>query len=350
MLFSAKSKGFFVDAGVDSVLLARTSNSVSPFVIEELIECPTGDSVALGEALATLRSAKAPNGYVHAVCGVTSARRVVRRISIDPKRIKEPAYLNEVTLQHLRIEPEHYALAALSPTRGTDYDMGKALEKEMVICGLPNDERLVLQENLLSSGIYPETMELGSVASIGALVDYLNFSGIKAPILMLEVEAQSTNSYIVSAAGLEATRPIAQGLDSMIPFVQKELGLKDEGATRKLFYSNAFDFTGMGSVLIKKVIKELQSSIGFYEVQTGQSIGHVVCTVLPSKLAWLEGAIAADLGVTVLKPDIQRWLTAKSVTLADHLVSGGHDARRMGLLGLMVRNDSENTVTSEKAK
>jgi len=45
------------------------------------------------------------------------------------------------------------------------------------------------------------------------------------------------------------------------------------------------DFTGMGPVLIKKLLKELQSSIGFYEVQTGQSIGQVMATGLSSKQA-----------------------------------------------------------------
>ena len=350
MFFSAKSKGFFVDSGVNTVQLARTSSAESPFVVEDLIECPAGDPVALAEALKTLQPAKTPSGYVHAVCGITTPRRVVRRISVEPKRLKEPTYLNELTIQQLRIEPDQFTLAALSPTRGTDYDMIKAVDKEMLICGLPNSERGVLQEFILESGIYPEMMELASVASVGAMIDYLNFAGIKTPVLMLEVEAQSTNSYIVSAAGLEATRPIAQGLDSMIPFVQKELGLKDEAAARKLFLSNAFDFTGMGSILIKKVIKELQSSMGFSEVQTGQSIGQVACTVLPSKLAWLEVAIAADLGITVFKPDIPAWLTARSITLSDHLVSSAQDIRRMGLLGLMVRNNAGHSSASEKNK
>ncbi|MCS6244036.1 MAG: hypothetical protein H2172_09295 [Opitutus sp.] len=350
MFFSAKSKGFFVDSGVNSVLLARTSSSVSPFLVEDLIECTAGDPVALAEAISTINPAKAPSGYMHAVCGITTPRRVVRRVTVEPKRLKEPTYLNELTVQQLRIEPEQYALAALSPSRGTDYDMVKSVEKDMVICGLPNSERGVLQDGLIEAGVYPEAMELGSVASVGAMIDYLNFAGIKTPVLMLEVESQSTNSYIVSAGGLEAARPIAQGLDSMIPLVQKELGLKDEAAARKLFLSNAFDFTGMGSVLIKKVIKELQSSIGFYEVQTGQSISQVACTVLPPKLAWLEVAIAADLGVTVFKPDIPAWLTARSITLADHLVPASQDIRRMGLLGLMVRNNAGHSSASEKTK
>ena len=81
--------------------------------------------------------------------------------------------------------------------------------------------------------------------------------------------------------GRVGTRPIPQGLESMIPVVQKELGLKDEESAKKLFYSNTFDFTSMGNALIKKLLKELQSSIGFYEVQTGQSVGLLHGTQLP---------------------------------------------------------------------
>ena len=348
MFFSAKSKGFFVDSSEHAVLLARTSSEVSPFVIEEIVECIPADTVQLGEAISTLHPSKAPSGYLHAVCGINPARRVVRRLTVEPKRLKEPAYLNDITAQQLRIEPDKYTLAALSSTRGVDYDMLKAVEKDMVICGLPYADRISVQDGLLEAGIFPEALELGSIASIGAMIDYLNFAKIKTPVLMLEIEAQSTNSYIVSAAGLEASRPIAQGLESMVPSVQKELGLKDEAAARKLFLSNAFDFTGMGPILIKKVIKELQSSIGFYEVQTGQSIGQVACTLLPSKLAWLEHAIAADLGVSVLRPDIPDWLRSHSITLAEHLAAAAQDVRRMGLLGLMVRNNNGNVIASEK--
>ncbi len=182
---------------------------------------------------------------------------------------------------------------------------------------------------------------------MGAMVDYLNFAKIKTPVLILEIESNTTNSFIVTASGVEASRPIQQGLDSMIPVVQKELGLKDEESARKLFLSNTFDFTGMGSVLIKKLIKELQSSIGFYEVQTGQSIAQVACTVLPSKLTWLEAAIAADLGVSVLKADVPAWLQSRQITLADTLPTNAQDARRFGLFGLMIQYNN-HAVVSEK--
>lgn len=346
MLFSAKTKKFYADLNGHAVLLARVSKSTAPFVVEEIVECPPGDAAAFSEALKALQPAKS-SGYVHAVCGISVPGRVVRKVSIETKRLKEPEYLNELTEQQLRIDPDAYSLAILNPEEGTDYDLIKASQKEAVICGLPIADVDAAQDGLLASGVYPETLELSSIASVGAMVDYLNFAKIKTPVLILEVEAGTTNSYIVTASGLEASRPIPQGLDSMIPVVQKELGLKDEESARKLFVSNTFDFTGMGSVLVKRLIKELQSSIGFYEVQTGQSIAHVACTVLPPKLSWLENVIAADLGVSALKADIPAWLQSRQITLADTVPVAEQDVRRMGLFGLMVQYN-HHAVASEK--
>jgi len=349
MFFSAKTKNFFVAFNDYGVLFARTSRETAPFVIEEIIECASGDEPAVVEAVAALQTGKSASGYMHASCGISSPGRVVRKVAFETKRLKEPAYLNEIASQQLRIDPDQYSLAILNPAQGTDYDMVKAAQKDALICGLPIADATQAQDKLLATGIYPETIELSSVASVGAMVDYLNFAKVKTPVLILEIEADTTNSFIVTSSGLEASRPIQQGLDAMIPVVQKELGLKDEESARKLFLSNTFDFTGMGSVLIKKLIKELQSSIGFYEVQTGQSIAQVACTVLPTKLSWLEGAIAADLGVSVLKPDIPAWLQSRQITLADTLPANAQDIRRFGLFGLMIQYTSHAAV-SEKTQ
>jgi hypothetical protein len=347
MLFSKKSKNFFVDFSDHAVMLARTSRAVPPFVIEDIVECAAGDATALVEALEALQIVKNPSGYMHACCGVHAPRRVVRKVTLETKRLKEPNYLEEVTSQQLHVDPEEYALTILNASQGTDYDMVKAALKEALICGLPIADVNLSQDNLLALGIYPETMELTTVASIGAMIDYLSFANIRTPVLMLEIEEDTTNSFIVTSAGMETARPIQQGLNAMIPVVQKELGLKDEESARKLFISNTFDFTGMGSVLIKRLIKELQSSIGFYEVQTGQSISHVACTLLPSKLSWLEGTIAADLGVSVFKADISAWLQSKQITLSDILPVAAQDIRRLGLFGLMVQYNS-HVVIPEK--
>jgi Tfp pilus assembly PilM family ATPase len=350
MFFSAKSKKFFVDFSEHSVLVARVSKSESPFVVEDMIECPLGEADALLAALKTIYPSKTSSGYIHATCGISAPKRVVRKVTFETKRLKEPEYLNEVAKQQLRIDPADYTLSVLNPSQGTDYDMVKSNQKDALICGLPTTDINLTQDNLLAAGIYPETLELSSVAGIGAMIDYLSYAGIKTPVLLLEIGAEMTNSFIVTTAGLEASRPIQQGLEAMIPVVQKELGLKDEVSARKLFLSNTFDFTGMGSVLIKRLIKELQSSIGFYEVQTGQSVAHVACVHLPSKLGWLENSIAEDLGVSVLKPDIIAWLQTHKITLSDALPVNEQDVRRIGLFGLMIQYKNRNVVVPEKTQ
>ncbi|MFA6288683.1 MAG: hypothetical protein WC661_14970 [Opitutaceae bacterium] len=337
MFLSAKTKKIFIDFGDHVVLVAKVSSETVPFVVEDVRECPPGDEVALGEALKELQTQKSPGGLTHASCSVYTSKRVIRKLPLETKRLKEPTYLNELVAQQLRIESEKFTLAILNAADGTEYDLIKAAQKDAVFCGLPSADINSFQERLLAGGVYPERLELGTMATLGALVDYLTFAQVKTPVLMLEIDADATHSFIVTSAGLEASRPISQGLEAMIPVVQTELGLKDAESARKLFLSNAFDFTGMGPALIKKLVRELQSFIGFYEVQTGQSIGQIVCTVLPSKLGWIEETIASQLSVSVLKTDIPAWLQTRQITLADSLSGPAQDARRLGLFGLMAQ-------------
>lgn len=335
MLFSQKSKGFFVEINDHAVMLARTSAPTLPYAIEDLRECPPKDPAALEEAIKAIQPKKSPSGYLHATVGIYPPKRLVRRHTLELKRIKEAGYLAEVCTQQFRIEQDKYTLALLNATDGADYDMAKATQKDVLFAGMPNEDVENVQTMLLESGIYPERLELGSVATLGGVVDCLAFNKSKAPTLMLEIGAESTHSFIVSAGGVEASRPIPQGLDAMVPIVQKELGLKDEESARKLFYSNTFDFTGMGPLLIKRLLKELQSSIGFYEVQTGQSVGQVLCAQLSPKLAWLDAAIASALGISSLKLDPVPWLQSRQITMPETLAKTAQDVRWFGLLGLM---------------
>lgn len=337
MLFSAKTKGFIFDRGEQTALLARLSSLEAPLVIEAIAECPSGDPAALRETLASLAPKKAA-GYLYAHCGISPEQRFVRRASLDMKRAKEGEYLSEVVNTQFRIDPEQHSIAVLNAFDGLDFDASKpSASKEVVFCGLPSSEVGKLQAELLGLGLFPQRLELSTVAALGAVIDYLRYSDSQKPTIVLELGAESTQSFIVSARGLEATRPIAVGLEAMVPVVQKELGLKDEESARKLFFSNTFDFTGMGASLCKRLLKELQSSMGFYEVQTGQSIGQLICTVLPSKLAWLEAVIASQIGVSVLQPEYVPWLSARKITLSEAVPASLIDARKLALLGLMMQ-------------
>lgn len=351
MFLSQKPKGFFVELNDNAVMLARTSSPVPPFVVEEMRECAANNPAALQTAISELQPKKSPSGYLHATVSVYPSKRVVRRHTLEMKRIKDSGYIAEICSQQFRIDQDKYTLAILNSNDGFDTDLSKGTQKEVIFCGLPTEDVNAMQSSLLESGIYPERLEIGSISTIGAVVDCLaQGKGPKSTVLVLEMGGDSTHSFIVSSAGIEASRPIPHGLDAMVPIVQKELGLKDEESARKLFYSNTFDFTGMGPLLIKRLLKELQSSIGFYEVQTGQSVGHVMTTQLSPKLSWLENAIAGSLGIPPLKLDVLPWLQSHHVTLAEPLVRNAQDVRWFGLLGLMAHYNAVHAVTTEVKK
>jgi hypothetical protein len=350
MFFSPATKGYFVELNEHAILLARTSAAVPPFTVEDMREVAIGDAAALSDAIAQLQPKKAPSGYLHASVAVYPSKRLVRRHSIDVKRVKEPGYFAEVCTQQFRIELDKFRVAILQSNDGSDYDTTKAVQKDVLFCGLPNDEVDTIQTSLLGMGIYPERLELGTVATLGGIADFLEHTKSKTPTLVLEISGDSTHSFIVTANGVEASRPIPQGLESMVPIVQKELGLKDEESAKKLFYSNTFDFTGMGPLLTKRLLKELQSSIGFYEVQTGQSVGQVLTTQLAPKLAWLDTAIATALGISTVKLDATAWLKERHLTLPENLARNAQDVRWFGVFALMGRYDLVHAVPAEEKK
>lgn len=346
MFLSAKSKGFVFDQGEQISVLARVSAFKAPLVIEEIKEFASGDDGALVEAISALSSKKA-GSFLFARCGISPEQGFIRRASLDPKRFKEEGYLPEVASSQFRIDADLNIIAVLNAQDGLDFDPSKgAASKDAIFCGMPGSVAKSQQDSLLEKGVFPESLELSSLVSLASMVDYLRFSGSAKPTLVLELGAQSTQSYIVSAKGIDAIRPITVGLEAMVPVVQKELGLKDEESARKLFFSNTFDFTGMGAALCKRLLKELQSSMGFYEVQTGQSISQLVCTALPSKLNWLEGVIAAQLGVSVLIPDVKPWLSSRNISLSSSVDVATLDVRKFSTLGLIMEFGTKTTDAS----
>jgi len=342
MLFSAKAKGYFMDWGEKTSCIIRCSSTTSPTQIEVLRECPSEDAAAMSAVFNDIKTSKSGGGYTHLTAGISSEQSFVRRASLEIKRFKESEYLSEFVISQFKIDPTLNTIALLNAFDGYDFDPLRINpEKDVIFCGLPISEINKIQDEFLQRGLYPQKLELSSISALGAIVDYLKFAGSSKHTLVLELGSKQTQSFIVSPKGVEASRPISVGLDDMVPVVQKELGLKDEESAKKLFFSNTFDFTGMGASLCKRLLKELQSSMGFYEVQTGQSIGQVVCTVLPSKLTWIEGVIASQIGVNVFQPDMVPWLSKRGIGVIDNSIINSLDARKFAVLGLVVNFNSE---------
>ena len=337
MRLSGKSSGYFIEVGEYSTLVAKTSSLEAPLVIEKIEEISGGEIAAIAPVLDKLAGGgRRPGTYRHSIIGIYPERRFIRRASLDPKRTRESGYLNELLTTQFRAEPEQMVLALLAPD-GRDIDPNNPDNKEVLFCGGYAEDFANSQAALLTQGVFPERLELSSVGVLGAMISLLTRQSSKAPTLVLEVGRESTHCYIVNANGVDLARPIPHGINSMIPVAQKELGLKDEEAAARLLFSNTFDFTAMGPALVKRLLKELQSSIGFFEVQTGQSIGQLVCTVIPPNCAWLSSTLSASLGVALMKLDLKPWMEQQGLRLADGVAPDGIPESWIGLLGLMAR-------------
>lgn len=341
MILSAKNRGFFVEIGDQSTRIASVSGFDLPLTVEAIKEVPRNAAEKLSAAMdGLLGKGRKAGGYRRAVVGVYPKQQFVRRATLDAKKMKEPGHLVEVLTSQFRVEPEKMTLALISAIDGTELDPASPATKEVIFCGGAGEEFAKIQADLLADGVFPERLELGAVATLGAFVGVLGAQGVKAPALVLNLGPEETMCYILGPNGVDLARAVPFGVNSMIPAVQKELGLKDEEAAARLFHSNTFDFAAMGPALIKRLLKELQASIGFYEVQSGQSIGHLYCGVLGDNLKWLPDAIASALGVAVLEPSLHGWLESQKITLGAGVAKESVNMSWLGLFALMGRSTS----------
>lgn len=348
MLFSGKSSGYFVEINEYATLVARTSSTTGPLTIEKVEEAPDQGLTDIGAVFSRVAGPHRAGSYRNAVCGISPERRFIRRASLEAKRAKEQNYLEELLTTQFRAEPDKMMLAIMSASDGSPVEPSSAAGKEVLFGGGYSEDFSAAQKSFLEAGIFPERLELTSVAALGGMRSVLALQESKSPTLVLEIGRETTHCYIVNASGVDLARPIPYGINSMIPVAQKELGLRDEEAAAKLLFSNTFDFTGMGSSLVKRLLKELQSSIGFFEVQTGQSIGQLHCAVLPPSFTWLSGTLAGALGVALLQMDLRPWAQRQGLSFAAGLCPDGIPASWFGLLSLMAK--TQTSAQNNEAK
>jgi len=334
-------KALFLEISEYSVLAARASGLEPPFVIEAVKEIAAGspdDLAAMVSEMMTLPAGQ----YAHCVVGIHPTGRFVRRATMEnPAKAKDPAFLAEYVQSQFQVDPTKSVVAVLNAESGQFATAETGYTKDLIFAGAPFEEIKTRQQAIVQAGIYPERLELGSIATIAGLGSYLASEEIKSPTLLLEVTQDASQVFIMRGAQLDLARPIPHGLSSMFPIVQQELGLKDEESARKLFYSNTFDFTEMGPALLKKILKELQSSTGFYEVQTGQTIGQIHLSLLPKNLSWMSGLLARSLGIDALKPEFPDWLRSLGIEAAPGCELAALDGRWLGVFGLMGKYEAK---------
>lgn len=350
-MLSSKLKGLFVEIGDFSILTATTSSPRGPFSIESLNEFPIPNGWDDFRAhLEAMIGKKKSVRFIPARCSVYPSSRFFRRHTIESvAKAKDPEYFHNLIATQYELDLTRHVAAVISAVNGREFSLERpiASQKELLVCGASRAELDENQACLVDCAVYPETLELGTLSTLGALMDYMAYAELEHPTLMLEISSENAFLFVLTRQQIDICRPIPYGLNVMFPILREELGLKDEASAKKLFYSNTFDFTEMGPTLLRKMLKELQSSIGFYEVQTGQTIGQLFVSALPDNLGWIDAALSRSLGVEHISPDYGKWLDRWGIRAGEAVRLDNLDSRWLGLFSLMGNFDATPHVAQE---
>lgn len=300
-----------------SVLVAKSSSVDSTHRIEDFRTFEFSDENF--EAAFTAYMGARKGNYARAYCSVLPVSRFVRRISLDsPNRAKDSAYLLELLSNTCKINTHENDIAVLLST-GAQLDADRPASKEIMFVGAKSDELEAVQSKLISWGVYPLRIELGTLPLVASIQKVAKAEGRKNSTLVLEVGESQSYIYIISESGLDMTRNISFGISAMLPHIKAELGLADEAVARKILIANTFDFTEMAPTLLRRLIKEIQASIGFYEVQTGYTIGQIFPANLSSRFQWVGEHLSRGLGLDMMMVSFDRWPGIIGVEVSESL-------------------------------
>ena len=307
-----------------------------PFTVESITEVSRQEPEKLREMIEEVNG-PAKNRYLRSHCGIVPESRFFRLHTIESlAKAKENQYFLDLLESQYRINPKTVRASAVSASTGMGFDPSRPLvtQKELVVCGADIREFEAFQDNLVECGIFPLSLQLSTLSSLGAMKNYLRSQEINEPVLLIEMTRNSSHLFILSKDRVDLCRPVNFGFNSVLPIIQKELGLQDEESARGLFFSDTFDFRELGVKLLRRILKELHASSGFYEVQTGQTIPYVYMTLLPGSLHWIAEVVAAEMEMSLLDIQWEDWLGKMGVSIGGELSLADFSAARFGLAGL----------------
>jgi len=332
-MLSKKSKERFLVHKGGGVLMAQALNLGTNIYLESLEECYEEDFKDLKERIGNFFNFR-HRTYIPAYCCVQPESLFIRKLTLDtPAKARTDGFLDGVLRNDYNIEVAEYIVKALNGTDGREFNPEESLQKELVFCGAKKKDLDLSQSTIIDLGVYPKRLEMGSMVTLGGIMDYAIDS--EMPVIVLEVNMNDSHMYIIHKKKLDLIRPVPFGINSMVPLIQKELGLGDEESARQMLFSNTFDFTEKGEVLLDKFLKEIRTSIDYYEVQTGHTLDTFFISSLPDNLDWISKVMYQLVGLKALRIDYSRWAESSGLEVAEGIDLNALEQHWFNLFGIL---------------
>lgn len=311
MIKSGKSTLHHLAITEQSVMVAKAASASAPSVLVDIKTFDLNDD-GLDAALQEYLGHK-KGQFSRAYCSVLPVSRFIRRVTLESaNKAKDTAHLMELLSGTCKVNPSENEVAMLQSS-GAQIDQERPNTKEIMFAGAKTDEISAIQTKLLGWGVFPLRLEIGTLPLLASIQKVAKSEGRKSPTLVLEVGENQSYIYIVGEHGVDMTRNISFGISAMLPHIKAELGLADEAVARKILLANTFDFAEMAPVLLRRLVKEIQASIGFYEVQTGYTIGQMYLANLSARFQWVGNHLSRSMGLDIMVVAFDRWMSAIGV-------------------------------------
>ena len=285
----------------------------TPLEVDSLAEIAPGNEDAFNSWLSTHFTDFVGRGYVPAYCGFHPTQRALFRENLNAKRIPEPNYLPSFFLEQTKVSSvREWQMSALHPMEG-DPPATDGVVRPGLLLGMPWSVIREQQQRLLSLGLRPRRLELGTLPMLGSLARHLTQSGVNHAIAVCEIEYSQTRLYVVGKDGIHTLPALPHGLLSILETAMKEVGAPDIATARHQLEDPPEAMKVHDRRMIRALSRHLKPAVDHFELRTGQRIESFHCTQLPARLEWLGDALCSAVELEPLNPDPAAWLAAADI-------------------------------------
>ncbi|MDR1665492.1 MAG: hypothetical protein LBR62_00380 [Puniceicoccales bacterium] len=301
----------------------------------------TGDGENVGDESENEKTFRlVPRTPTPTVCSVAPPNRFIHRVKLDPKVKKQGlSAFGPLLKERFNIDLATHKVNVLNADTGESVDP-KSIPNNVCFVGGGKRELADLQNELLKRNLYPQQILLTTLGSISGLMHYAGVKKITGPILFAEISLTKSYVFVIKEGRIEASYPFSYGLKNIVQAACRERKLADEVAAYKYLTSEVGAESDEAGRLVSRMVAELKSYIGFFEVQNSLSVDLGFFNQLPPSLEWIGLAVSRSLGIEFLEVNYVDWLRSRSLAFNEGLLPDGKPPPRhwFGILSLMVNH------------
>ncbi len=296
-------------------------------------------------------------GWTSVICGLVPLKGVIERESIEPARIAEPEYLENLVQEQQKgrfltatpfkiFKEGSWSFRTLNAFDGTPLPT-EGPAQPALICAMPNDEIEEAQRKLPEKRFVRERLEPGLFSLFGVMYQALARRQDARAVVVIIILERVTAVYILGKEGVHTPNPVMHGLNSIMELGRKELGGTSEFGVLAQLQTGNPPLLGNASKLVSRISRDLKPVVDSFEMTTGQPVDEIFCAYLPPSLSWVGESLARTTGRTLFPLDLKEWLPSAKLQISEGCPALG--SQWAGALGLIANLPDTSSLRTKRS-